>query len=922
MFYQNSNDLVKQNKNSSNSNYVDSTMNQNSSSNVGNGRELDVNNDGLSSGLDAVGRQFNNFINSIVDYTKSTMIEGIDGSNTSSVATIRNPGDTPVSDAGSLDATLQQIKSRDSEYATEQAVNRSKLDAVVSLLAAEDRQTRNNWVQVIDSNGISKYGYITKDNIFQIWYFPGDAKNNPQNWFATEPIKYNTDVLGCPKPTASINTITISDSWDTIQPFTPVFEKNDNKRSNPVFMLSDDSVRDIKRSAGQDGLFSCGNERTNIVVKERPSADFEFGNGSDSIKTGCYTIIDGVTMQTFTDRGFEFQHDLTDKINTSISKCKRRAEDLGSRYFFLADGYCVVYTGKGEPNINGLLTLDETAQTCKKFDAPQADEDAFMKAYTTDQLPRMVGRRKDVNIPANPANPTCNHRMKNGCIFKDYIDYGNATCYPPNRDGYWVYGGLYDLTNDQLKGWLSHLNNRNGGGQERPAVQEYINRCKNTDGYEFLDDSGKKNTKTLYGAALYSLKSSGTTGVDMTDPGKPGLVGKIAYIDHNGQRHEYPRSLLSSADGANGGGDDTFMEIGNYDTRGNNDTYGIKGVGDTGIDGISFEECKKRCAADKSSGGFVYVGTKTSTSGKCMLKDKAKMFPVGLRQSDPSKILMLKVPTINKSVKDDSCSRAGPIYTGVDSTQYLHYPDGGNMTANTICDITSMVPQSNTVKPADVTSLVNLVGKTLSDTQKQISDFSGKISEGFFTLREGATMETGTDISNSNYGRNISGVDVSIKRLGNASQQLERINAFKDESNLLLISQSYKFIVWGVLAILAVMALLKIKEMYGQDNDEDDEEGFFGALSALGTTIGLTDINDKTDDVKNAMSEAGDQIKQTTEDAVAGINDGANKAVATLSQTANTAVEGVTNVTDKMSVGIRDAIQGAEMKTGGKRFRK
>jgi hypothetical protein len=55
------------------------------------------------------------------------------------------------------------------------------------------------------------------------------------------------------------------------------------------------------------------------------------------------------------------------------------------------------------------------------------------------------------------------------------------------------------------------------------------------------------------------------------------------------------------------------------------------------------------------------------------------MYPVGLRVADPTKQLMLKVPTINGTIKDEACSKSA--YATVDSAQYAHYPDAGSMTA-------------------------------------------------------------------------------------------------------------------------------------------------------------------------------------------------------------------------------------------------
>ena len=131
-----------------------------------------------------------------------------------------------------------------------------------------------------------------------------------------------------------------------------------------------------------------------------------------------------------------------------------------------------------------------------------------------------------------------------------------------------------------MKGWLTHLYNRNSDGVERPAVQEYTERCKTTKGYEFLDDNPVKRTKQEKSVALYSLKVGGPTGVDATDRNGRGVVGRIAYIDHNGERHDYPESALSymKSGGAGGAGAMKYVNVGPYDTRSAESSYSLKEI--------------------------------------------------------------------------------------------------------------------------------------------------------------------------------------------------------------------------------------------------------------------------------------------------------------------------------------------------------
>ncbi len=148
-----------------------------------------------------------------------------------------------------------------------------------------------------------------------------------------------------------------------------------------------------------------------------------------------------------------------------------------------------------------------------------------------------------------------------------------------------TYGGLFNYDNNQLKGWLDALYNRNGDNVERAAVAEYRERCKNTKGYEFLDDKPQKpRTRIEITVALYSLKIGGTNGVDTNNRNSIGSIGKLAYIDRNGERHEYPASALSFTATKDQKGL-SYINMGNYlsfsnylsfDTRSDSDTTYIQ----------------------------------------------------------------------------------------------------------------------------------------------------------------------------------------------------------------------------------------------------------------------------------------------------------------------------------------------------------
>jgi len=1096
MFHQNSNDLVKnasvksghvQNSKETREIMAATHTIKDESNSVGPRENI----------LPDIGAQFQNMIQGLFS---APVKEGIVGGAGPGSAAPANPatgigGDSRLSQASYINSQSDA----DKKYTQQELDHIKKVQGIMNLIEKDDKNRRQNWAEVTDTAGVTKYGYITKDGVFQIWHVPTSSSSNPTNWLQTDTMKQNAGVIGCPAPSGTTQKVKIAGTWDNIKPYDLVYADSDNGRTNPLFMVINDAVRDPKNSLRRKGLFSCGNERGNVYVSERPSADFQFPeSGVDTIQMGCYVIADKVTDSDLANRGFTFQDDLNE---ASISQCKRRAEDLGSAYFLISApekdkpnnrGGCWIYTSTGKPNINGILTIDEKGKKCHTMANSEPDEDGFLKSYTNSNLSRLYGKDTKIEVPINPPNPECDHTSRSRCIFNSYKHVGDGTCYPSNSNGWYAYGGLYNFNNQQLKGWLNALHSRNGDGLERNAVNEYIEKCKKTEGYEFLDDNPQPRTKIERAVALYSLKTGGPTGVDDVGRNGPGYVGRISYVDHNGEKHDYPASALSyMAPTKNEKGETmpaTYLNLGGYDTRSAESSYSLKeitpgsfseasnllykasrdgwspqkfhqlcdnkgatytravindgrvlgaytsmswsstvqnyqndttaflydgttkfpstnGTWGSGVyatytnnsyyptfggghdmyiwgqnmynnaytfrtnDGrapfgrtnnsyqqytlrdlevysvdantfpktmefarrlrtmpvgesitASFEKCRGMCDADEKCGGFVYTKGTAGADGKCELKDRAKMYPVGLRIADPTKQLMLKVPTINGTISDESCKVNNGAYKMIDSAQYQHYPDTGGMTSGTKCDIRKLVPKSGSLQQTDLTSMFGAVDKAFEETESKTAAYRAQTEiappppsrvEGFGVLREGI----------DNYGSAMSGVADDLKKIANSEYQRERLLAINDESNKLLISESYKFILWSILAILTIMAVLKLKEMFGQEDADDTDSGSSeGGGGLLATILGwfgvgsvkTDDIPDRTEDVKAALTSAGEQIKDTGENLATSITEGADNLVTSANDAAVGAIDGANNLVDK----AKEAASGAIDKIG------
>jgi hypothetical protein len=872
----------------------------------------------------SIGAQFQNMIQGLFSMPIKEGLEGAGGGGGGGGGGVApaNPSSGGISGTNQV-AYVNNLAAQHNQYTRETIDHDTKVGNIISLTENSNQNQRNIWVEVTDSTGITKYGYITRNGVFQIWHVPTSPSSNPPNWLETSTVKQNMGVIGCPAQSGSIQKIKIAGTWEKIKPYESIYDVDDTAKSKP-FIIINDAVRDPKNSVQGKGLFSCGNEGGNVYVTERPSADF-YLNDPD-ITMGCYVLADKVTDDDLTDRGFTFQPDLHE---ASISQCKRRAEDLGSSYFMISalnknrpnnKGGCWVYTSRDKLNIKGLLEFDESSQKCHAIGNPEPDEDGYLNAYPTSKLKRLYGKEATVEVLINPPNPTCNHRNNDKCIFTDYKREGN-TCYSPDPRRNWAYGvsGLASYDNNELKGWLNALHNRNGDNIERAAVNEYVERCKKTEGYEFLDNNPQKSYKEQRSVSLYSLKKGGPNGVDTTDRNGRGMVGRIAYIDYNGEKHDYPESALSyMKPSKNAAGETlpaTYLNLGAYDTRSAESSYSLKGlstpgkpIGESVV--ASFDKCRGLCDADEKCGGFVYTKGSVGADGKCELKDRTKMYPIGLRVADPTKQLMLKVPTINETISDKACKADKGAYNMINSVHYQYYPDTGAMTSSSKCDIRELIPKDGTTAKVDLKPMYGALSDVFEETESKIAEYSAQTAiappppkattgaEGFGVLREGMDR----------YADTMNGVAKDLNDIANAEYQRERLLAITEETNKLLMAESYKFILWSVLAILAVLAVLKLKEMFGQDDaDDDDDGGGGGGGGLLATILGwfgvgtvkTDDIPDRTEDIKAALSSAGEQLKEAGTNLTTGITEGADNLVNSANDAAAGAIEGANNLVDK-----------------------
>ena len=350
----------------------------------------------------------------------------------------------------------------------------------------------------------------------------------------------------------------------------------------------------------------------------------------------------------------------------------------------------------------------------------------------------------------------------------------------------------------------------------------------------------------------------------------------------------------------------------------------------------TFEQCRTMCDDEEKCGGFVYTKGSAGSTGQCELKDRTKMYPVGYRTSDATKQLMLKVPTINSSITDEVCKGRNGKYRQVDTAQYLHYPYTGQMDGNSKCDIKKIVPKKGSLNAQDATSMIKSVNTAFNETQTSMDIFRYQLKSSKDKKKDKKTdpLQEGYENIDDNepYSEVMKKVQKDLTKIANAEYQRERLIAMTDESNKQLISESYKFILWSILAILVVLALIKLKEMFGQDDADEDggDGGGGGFLATILAMFGIgkvdtSDIADKTGDVKASLASAGEDIMKASDELSTNITEGADNLVSSANDAATGAVEGAKGLADKVSETATDAVNkvgdsvsGSAPATGGR----
>ena len=265
-------------------------------------------------------------------------------------------------------------------------------------------------------------------------------------------------------------------------------------------------------------------------------------------------------------------------------------------------------------------------------------------------------------------------------------------------------------------------------------------------------------------------------------------LGKVANISIDGKRRMYSNSQLALGT--------KYIEITGKDAKDRPIAYDNPGESlesvqnDTG----SIDFCFQQCSSRPDCGGFAVSKSDPDT---CYLKT-ADMFPVGMRVPSTSTQLYKRLYTPKLQKISESCAKPdNTSVVAIDSVLFDHYPTDRNdprMTRSTLCGVDQIVEtQSNAFADAsaNLTSIYDRIMAGISAMIKKRTIYN--------TLRDDPKM---------NVGDKIRDYEKTTDEIGAINKKEDTIRGTEEDTRIMLVSETYKYILWSILAVGILIAIV------------------------------------------------------------------------------------------------------------------
>jgi hypothetical protein len=290
--------------------------------------------------------------------------------------------------------------------------------------------------------------------------------------------------------------------------------------------------------------------------------------------------------------------------------------------------------------------------------------------------------------------------------------------------------------------------------------------------------------------------------------GNKSVLGKVAYIDGDSNKKEYPSSLLSHSN--------QYDLINDFDSAGND----IRQVQTNN----KVQGCVDSCNENGDCAGFVYQ----PNGNICYLKNSG-MYPMGQKQfySNSGIIMGVRKPQLGANVSN-SCSKD---MVNIDSIQYDNYIKGDPMTSSTRCG-------SSVVGDEDKNKLTKLQNNLLS-IGDQIAGQANNLhtkNDNIYNTMSKNSIQFNKDVDmykqndnkikselnlpgrfqinkNNNVNKREGMKSMTITDTPEKNLTMNDINSMLSDTDIRVLQENYSYIFWSILAVgLLTVTISKIKK--------------------------------------------------------------------------------------------------------------
>jgi len=254
---------------------------------------------------------------------------------------------------------------------------------------------------------------------------------------------------------------------------------------------------------------------------------------------------------------------------------------------------------------------------------------------------------------------------------------------------------------------------------------------------------------------------------DLGVVGFPENIGKIGYVDDDGNLSEYPSSMK--------GVSSSYIKFSNSDSPGND----INGP----ISNSTAESCKTKCNTDPNCGGYVY----DNNNKLCWPKNK-NVYPVGAKNSKIENDLYIREPTIT------SYPGSTKINSSIDSITWNNYKKTGNPVSDKTFNNNS-ISITRRQRLDHITDQLNLLAEQITEKTNNLLNKNSNINK---------QLDSNKKIFSN------SSSEINKIKSDDKTKELNNINGIVNDSNIVVLQENYRYLMWSILAIGVVSFSLNI----------------------------------------------------------------------------------------------------------------